>query len=110
VGQGMGETLLFANEKLAYTLTDRATWLAMKSRLPGLTVIVGGEEIAQNADPLLLNPYGVIVVNPARHPKLNTTGAEAFAAWITSADTQRAIGTYGVDRFGQALFKPGKAP
>ncbi len=110
VGQGMGETLVFAHEKRAYTLTDRATWLAQKSRLADLTVIVGGDNIAQNADASLLNPYGVIPVNPARYPQLNAALAETFATWLTSADTQKLINGFGVDKYGQSLFKVAAKP
>src|SRR5690606_2038036 len=68
LGQGMGETLTTANEQQAYTLTDRATYLAMRDRLPDLTILFGGETVAENPDPALQNPYGVIQVNPERHP------------------------------------------
>lgn len=106
LGQGMGDTLIFANEKGAYTITDRATYLAMRDKLPNLTLLVGGESIAQNSDKSLLNPYGVIAVNPARHPHVRFDLAEKFIDWITSAETQKLIGDYGVDRFGQPLFYP----
>lgn len=106
VGQGMGETLTFANEKAAYTLTDRGTWLAQKSRLSGLGIVVGGERVEQNADPALQNPYGVIPVNPAKHPNIKANLAEQFATWITSPETQKAIGLFGVEQFGQPLFRP----
>ncbi|MEP7199643.1 MAG: substrate-binding domain-containing protein, partial [Chloroflexota bacterium] len=107
VGQGMGETLTFANEKGAYTLTDRATWLAQKSRLSSLAVAVGGNKIEENADQAnLFNPYGVIPVNPAKHPAVNADLAETFAQWITSVETQKLIAQYGADKFGQSLFRP----
>ena len=106
IGQGMGETLLFANEKKAYTLSDRGTWLAQQSNLPNLVVVVGGNTIAENKDKGLLNPYGVIPVNPAKHPGVNFDLATKFAQWITSAETQKKIGDYGKDKFGQALFYP----
>ena len=86
----MGETLTLSNEKRAYTLTDRATWLAQKSRLADLTVLVGGNSIEENADQAnLFNPYGVIPVNPARHPQVNADLGEKFAQWITSLETQQ---------------------
>ncbi len=107
LGQGMGDTLIFANEKGAYTIADRATYLAMRHKLPNLTILVGGESIAQNGDKSLLNPYGVIAVNPARHPHVRFDLAKKFIDWITSAETQKLIGDYGVDRFGQPLFYPG---
>lgn len=106
VGQGMGETLLFANEKLAYTLVDRGTWLAMQEKLPALTIVIGGATIDQNGDKALRNPYGVIPVNPEKHPGVNFALATQFAEWLTSAETQQMIGDYGKDRFGQPLFYP----
>lgn len=106
VGQGMGETLLFANEKLAYTLADRGTWLSMQDKLPELTILVGGATIEQNGDKALLNPYGVIPVNPEKHPGVNVELATHFADWLTSAETQQVIGDYGKDTFGQPLFYP----
>ncbi len=109
VGQGMGETLTFANEKGAYTLGDRATWLAQKNKLPSLTIVVGGNRIEENADKSLLNPYGVIPVNPAKHPNVNIKMAEQFAVWLTSLDTQNFIAHYSVDKFGQSLFHPDSA-
>jgi tungstate transport system substrate-binding protein len=64
IGQGMGATLQLANEQGGYTLTDRATWLAQEDNLANLAVMVGGASIKENGDPGLLNPYGVIPVNP----------------------------------------------
>lgn len=106
VGQGMGETLLFANEKLAYTLADRGTWLSMQEKLPELTLLVGGATIDQNGDKALLNPYGVIPVNPEKHPGVNFDLATKFAEWLTSAETQQTISDYGKEKFGQPLFYP----
>jgi tungstate transport system substrate-binding protein len=106
VGQGMGETLIFANEELAYTLADRGTWLAMQENLPSLTVLVGGATIDQNRDQALRNPYGVIPVNPKKHPDVNFDLATQFAAWLTSPETQQMIGDYGKAQFGQPLFYP----
>ncbi len=109
IGQGMGETLLFAAEKQAYTLSDRGTWLAMHDRLPGLAIVVGGANVAENPDAALLNPYGVIPVNPERHPGVNFELATRFADWITSLDTQRQIAEFGISTFGQPLFYPSSA-
>jgi tungstate transport system substrate-binding protein len=106
VGQGMGETLLFANEKLAYTLADRGTWLAMQENLSNLTVLVGGATIDQNGDKALRNPYGVIPVNPEKHQGVNVALATQFAEWLTTPETQQAIGDYGKEKFGQPLFYP----
>jgi tungstate transport system substrate-binding protein len=109
VGQGMGETLNFANEKQAYTLSDRGTWLAQKANLPNLDLLVGGASLADNKDKTLLNPYGVIPVNPARHPKVNFDLATKFANWVTSVETQQVISDFGRDKFGQPLFYPSSA-
>lgn len=108
LGQGMGETLTTANEMPAYTLSDRGTYLSMKDRLPNLVILVGGQTIDENKDKSLLNPYGVIPVNPARHADINADLAEKFATWITSPETQQQIGAYGKDKFGQPLFYPSK--
>jgi tungstate transport system substrate-binding protein len=106
LGQGMGETLTFANEKQAYTLSDRGTFLSMRPRLPDLAILVGGATLADNHDPELLNPYGIIVVNPAKHPNVKADLAKSFAAWITSTETQKKIGEFGKDKYGQPLFYP----
>jgi tungstate transport system substrate-binding protein len=106
LGQGMGDTLIFSNEKGAYTLADRGTYLSMKSKLPNLTVLVGGSSIKDNSDQTLLNPYGVIAVNPAKYPKVKYDLATKFINWITSPETQKLNGSYGVDKFGQSLFYP----
>ena len=106
IGQGMGETLGFANEKQAYTLSDRGTWLSQQAKLPDLKLLVGGANIDANKDKTLLNPYGVIPVNPAKHPGVNFDLATKFAEWLTSVDTQQMIGDYGKDKFGQSLFYP----
>lgn len=97
-GQGMGATLTIASEKQAYTLTDRATYLANKGNLQ-LDLLV-------EKDSSLLNVYHVITVNPDKWPKVNYDGALAFAKWITSPATQDVIGKFGVAKFGQPLFVP----
>jgi tungstate transport system substrate-binding protein len=109
IGQGMGETLNFTNEKLGYTLTDRGTWLAQQANLSYLKLLVGGANVAVNPDKSLLNPYGVIPVNPARHPGVNFELATKFAEWITALDTQQVISDFGRDKFGQSLFYPSSA-
>lgn len=106
LGQGMGETLIAANEQSAYTLSDRATYLSMRDKLPDLAIMLGGETIAENNDKSLLNPYGVIPVNPANHNGINDELAEEFAVWITSAETQTMIGAFGKDKYKQSLFIP----
>jgi len=97
-GQGMGATLTIASEKAGYTLTDRATYLANKANLQ-LEIIVEG-------DASLLNVYHVIVVNPEKWPKINLEGAKAFADYVTSSKGQDIIGSFGKDKYGQALFIP----
>lgn len=106
LGQGMGETLTYANEAGAYTLTDRGTFLSMRDNLPNLIVVVGGDSIDANADPQLLNPYGVIPVNPDKSDAINNELANQFAEWITSPEVQEQIGQFGVEEFGQPLFYP----
>ena len=104
LGQGMGETLIASNEGNFYTLADRGTWLSMKDKLPNLTIVFGGETIDQNPDKVLYNPYGVMAVNPDKFPAVNAAMAANFVKWILSPETQAAIGTYGKEKFGQALF------
>lgn len=104
IGQGMGDTLLFTNEKLGYTLTDRGTYLSMRDKLAALDVLMGGANLAENPDKALLNPYGVLPVNPEKFPQVNADLAQKFVDWILSADVQKMIGDYGVDKFGQPLF------
>jgi tungstate transport system substrate-binding protein len=93
-GQGMGPTLTIASQKRAYTLSDRGTFLATKS-LDSKILVEGGKE--------LQNPYHVIVV---KHSGTNVGCARAFSTWITSAPTQRVIGSFGKSQYGQSLFHP----
>jgi tungstate transport system substrate-binding protein len=109
IGQGMGDTLIFANEQNGYTLADRGTWLATQSKLPNLTIVVGGATLVENKDKVLLNPYGVMAVNPDKYPTVNFDLATKFVNWLISADTQATIGKYGVDKYGQPLFYAGVA-
>jgi tungstate transport system substrate-binding protein len=104
LGQGMGETLLFSNENGSYTLTDRGTYLAMRDRLPELVIVLGGETIDENPDKALYNPYGVMAVNPDKHPGVQFEMAMNFVRWIISPETQEMIGEFGADTFGQPLF------
>ena len=101
-GQGMGATLTMANEKEAYCLSDRGTWLKQSIDSENdytLEIICeGGKE--------LLNQYGVIAINPEKYPEVNNEAANAFIEWITSDEVQKLIGEYGVDTYGQALFTP----
>jgi tungstate transport system substrate-binding protein len=109
IGQGMGDTLRFAEERQAYTLSDRGTYLSQQETLPSLAVLVGGAFAADNPDPALLNPYSVIQVNPDLHAGIQAALAQEFVAWLTSLDTQQTIGQFGIDRFGQPLFTPDSA-
>lgn len=97
-GQGMGATLNVAAEKRAYTITDRATYLANKKNLK-LDILVEG-------DKALLNVYHVITVNPKKSEKINVAGAKAFAEFMVAKETQDVIAKFGVDKYGQALFFP----
>jgi tungstate transport system substrate-binding protein len=106
LGQGMGETLLFSDQQGAYTLTDRATWLATKDKLPNLVVVLGGNNINENTDKSLYNPYGVMAVNPDKHPGVSYAMAMNFVNWIISPEEQKIIASYGVDKYGQQLFYP----
>lgn len=97
-GQGMGATLQIANQRNAYTLSDRGTFLSQQANLD--------LEVAFEGDPALLNVYHVIVVNPDRYPNVNAAAARAFAAFITRPDIQAVIGSFGVEEFGEPLFMP----
>lgn len=108
LGQGMGDTLRFADEAGAYTLTDRGTFLAQQASLRSLVVLVGGATIAANEDPALLNPYSVIPVNPDKG-NIHVELAQTFVTWLTSVETQQAIFEFGVGTFGQPLFYPDSA-
>jgi tungstate transport system substrate-binding protein len=104
IGQSMGDTLLFTNEQQGYTLSDRGTYVAMQAKLKDLSVVFGGQKLADNKDKFLLNPYGVMAVNPAKHPAVNYDLAMKFVNWIVSVDMQKLIAGYGVDKYGQPLF------
>lgn len=96
-GQGMGEVLTMSTNLAAYTLADRGTWIAMKDKLPGLRILSEG-------DPALFNPYGVIAVNPQKHPEANYMAAMQYIAWVTSIQGQKIIRDYTMG--GQQLFTP----
>lgn len=99
VGQGMAITQRIANEKRAYTLTDRGTWLAAKDRgrLEMIIVLEG--------DPILFNQYGVMAINPERHKHVKYKGAIKFVNWLISEEGQRSIASFR-DRRGNQLFMP----
>jgi len=97
-GQGMGQTLGIANDRRAYTLTDRGTYLAFQKRVD-LPILV-------ERDRPLLNIYSVMEVNPANGPRVNATAGKAFADFVLSPAVQGVIRTFGVDKYGQPLFVP----
>ncbi len=98
-GQGMGAVLTMANEQRAYTLSDRATYLARTLTGTELEIMVEG-------DPALFNPYGVIVVNPEQCPNVDADLAHQFVDWMVSVPTQELIASFGQEEFGQSLFTP----
>ena len=99
-GTGMGQTLTIADERQAYTISDRATWLAFTGKIK-LPIVV-------ERDPVLLNVYHVMPVNPAKFPgvPINAAGGKAFADFMVAPSTQKVIGDFGRDKYGQALFVP----
>lgn len=97
-GTGMGQTLQIADERNAYTLSDRGTYLALRRTLH-LDVLLEG-------DPLLRNIYHVILVDPSKNGRINAAGARALADFLTGPEGQRRIGEFGRERFGQPLFVP----
>jgi tungstate transport system substrate-binding protein len=96
IGQGMGAALNAASATGAYTLSDRGTWLSFKNR--------GDLQIAVQGDPRLFNQYGVILVNPQKHPHVKADLGQAFIDWITGPEGQAAIASYKID--GEQLFFP----
>jgi tungstate transport system substrate-binding protein len=101
-GQGMGEVLTMSNEQEAYTLSDRATYLARTLEGTDLVILMEG-------DPILFNPYGVIAVNPAKSAAIQPELANQFIDWLISLHTQEKIAQFGVDEFGASLFVPDSA-
>jgi tungstate transport system substrate-binding protein len=97
-GQGMAATLQMADEKRAYTITDRATYLAWRDKVELAPMVEG--------DPLLYNVYHVMEVNPRTAPRGNAAGARALADFFVSPEAQALIGEFGKARFGQVLFIP----
>jgi len=96
IGQGMGAALNTAAASGAYVLADRGTWIAFKNK-GDLTVLVEG-------DPQLFNQYGLILVNPQKHPDVNQADGQAFIDWLVSSEGQSAIANFKVN--GQQLFFP----
>ncbi len=97
-GSGMGDVLKIADEKKAYTITDRGTYLSMKDNLD-LEIIIEGDEN-------LFNQYGIIPVNPDKSDKINSEGAKKFMDWMLSDKVQELIGEFGVEEYGMPLFIP----
>ena len=96
IGQGMGAALNMASASNAYVLSDRGTWLAFQNR-GDLAIVVEG-------DKRLFNQYGVILVNPAKHPNVKKDLGQAFIDWLVSDEGQKAIAAYKIE--GQQLFFP----
>ena len=101
-GQGMGAVLQIANEMNAYTMSDRGTFLAYQQKI-NLAILTEG-------DAALFNPYGIMAVNPAKHPHVNYVLAMAYIGWVTSPEGQGIIRDFGKDKFGQPLFIPVAIP
>lgn len=99
-GSGMGATLNVAVGKQAYTLTDRGTWLSFANKADFRVLVEG--------DPTLFNQYGVILVNPEKHPRVKAERGQAFVNWLTSAEGQKTIASYKID--AQQLFFPNAQP
>src|SRR5712692_10162908 len=97
-GQGMGQTLGIADDRRAYTLADRGTWLAFQKRV-SLPVLL-------EKDKPLLNVYSVMEVNPTNGPRVNGAGGKAFANFMLAPETQAVIKIFGADKYGQPLFVP----
>lgn len=98
-GQGMGAVLTMADELNAYTLSDRASYLARTLEGTSLQILVEG-------DTVLFNPYGVMAVNPDKGDHINEAAADAFIDWLVSVPVQETISSFGVESFGQPLFVP----
>jgi len=96
IGQGMGTTLQVADERQAYVLCDRGTFLAYKDKIDLIVLSEG--------DPLLFNPYGIMAVNPARYPQVKYIEAMQLIAWLTSVEGQKVI--EGYKKEGEILFHP----
>jgi tungstate transport system substrate-binding protein len=103
-GQGMGATLGIANERNAYTITDRGSYLALRNGVSPLRNRVS-LRILIEGDRALLNIYSVMEVNPANSPRINSVGGKAFADFMVAPETQNVIRNFG-KKFGQSLFVP----
>ena len=104
IGQGMGKCLTYAEEKGAYTLSDRGTYLKYKyGRTQGLEL-----EIVSEGDPALFNPYGIIPINPQKYPSVNFADSDRFAKWLVSPGAQSLIANYKIE--GKQAFFPDAIP
>ncbi len=102
-GQGMGATLVMADELGGYTLADMGTYLKYFSdeRIELVVLVEGGKE--------LMNVYSAIAVNPEKHPNVNFNGAMKFIDYLCSDETQMLIGNYGKSEYGRSLFYPARS-
>ena len=100
-GQGMGATLLVAEQRQTYTLTDRATYLAFRHRLTLVPLVEG--------DPILRNIYSAYAVNPGKHPAARRSAAVRFVKYLTEPEVQEWIGRFGAQQWGEPLFHPDAA-
>jgi tungstate transport system substrate-binding protein len=100
IGQGMGPALNTASAQNAYVLSDRGTWLSFKNRGELAILVVG--------DQRLFNQYGVMLVNPAKHPHVKAADGQAFIDWLVSPEGQKTIADYKID--GEELFFPNARP
>ena len=96
IGKGMGDTLVFASQKNAYTLTDQGTFLAYKSKLQLTPLVTKGND--------LLNRYSAIAVDPAKNPNVNEVQADRFINWLISNEGKQVVGSYGADTYGTESF------
>ena len=101
-GSGMAQALRMADQKRAYILTDRATYLAQRSNLD-LVILSEG-------DPVLLNPYHVIIIHPEKFPRTRVRSARRFVEFLSSPNAQKVIAEFGIDRHGEPLFFPNPEP
>lgn len=99
LGQGMGDTLIAANEMQGYALTDRGTYLSMEDKLPNLELVFEGDED-------LFNPYGIIPANPEEHPGVKHEKAMLLVEFFISDEIQERIVEFGKEEYGQPLFFP----
>jgi tungstate transport system substrate-binding protein len=97
-GTGMGATLVMADEKQAYTLSDIGTYLASKDKTNLVPLVEEGD--------VLLNVYSVMRINPAKHPGVNVTIAKEWTNYLITPETQKMIAGFGVDKYGEPLFYP----